>query len=93
MSNENPLKNTKRIRGYDVYHSPEFKALCDLIGLKHDLATIEVTIRLTENQVIISQDYQARVKKTLEDTTTLHNEKYRSCAPVSDEPFFRETRD
>lgn len=52
---------TRSVTGYEVYNWPEFEAFARRLGFKYDLATRDVTIRLTVDEfVVIEHNYQAR---------------------------------
>jgi len=44
--------------GYELYWTPEFLAVCKLLGIPWDLKTIDMTIELTEDRVIVVQKYE-----------------------------------
>lgn len=61
--------------GRDIYLSPEFKALCALLGIDHAAKTVDIEIRLTLDSTRIIQR-TLRPYEELEvgdDTTSLHN--------------------
>lgn len=49
---------TTPFTGYEVYNSPEFKALCERFGIVHDLRCLEITLKLTEDEFIVTQSYR-----------------------------------
>ena len=47
--------------GQDLYHSPEFKALCKLLGIAWELPTIDMVIDIPCDGVVkITQSYHGR---------------------------------
>lgn len=73
------------ITGWDLYRSPEFRALCDLLGVWWEGPTRTLTIRIDEDKVTITQEYlgsQPRAEEAVVavDTTSLQNEKFRTSA-------------
>lgn len=73
----------------EVYHSPEFKAFCARFGIAWGMPTMDLTIRLPfEGSMEVTQTYRgvdhgAADTPQVVDTTTMHNEKYRTVRPLS----------
>ncbi len=78
------------VSGYEVYNSPEFKALCDRFGIMFDLPTKVIIITLTIDEAIISQTYPCfgDAKPLIVATTTMKNETYKTGKPPLDEDCF-----
>lgn len=68
-----------RITGLEVYQWPEFIALCDKLGIDWNLSTKELTIKLTVDDVLITQSFVPQ--KPFLDTTTLHNKEWMTKEP------------
>lgn len=43
--------------GFEVYKSPEFKALCERFGIRWELPTKSITLTLTEFSFEVTQTY------------------------------------
>ncbi len=76
--------------GYEVYHSPEFKALCDRFGIAFELPTKVITITLTIDEATVSQTYPCfgDAKLLVVDTTTFQSKTYKTGKPPLDEDCF-----
>lgn len=48
------------VSGYKVYHSAEFRALCERFGIPYGLPTKEITIILTEDEMMVTHKYPGR---------------------------------
>lgn len=86
---ESAYKDANPISGYEVYRSPEFKAFCKRFGVAWGLKTKALTIRLTEDLMTVTQEYvgeEARPgqRSPFIDTTTAHNETFRTVMPRPD---------
>ena len=46
-----------RMSGFQLYSTPEFKALCQLIGIAWELQTIDLTIHMTMDKIVVTQSY------------------------------------
>lgn len=77
---------------WDLYNLPEFKALCDKIGIPHDLLTLGLTIEIgpdPDDLVKITQSYRLSDKNlnlevnesNIIDTTTQQNKEWRTKQP------------
>lgn len=73
--------------GHDLYKLPEFKALCERIGIAWGLPTNGLVIEIPEDLdalVKITQTYQARSNSKADapvETTDYHNERFRTFKP------------
>lgn len=47
----------QNVSGYEVYRSPEFQALCRRFGVVLGLRTKEITLKLTEDEFLVTQTY------------------------------------
>lgn len=79
------------VSGYEVYHSPEFKALCKRFGIALGLPTRSITITLTEDEFLVEQKYLGRGEVVKEEkatgtveTTTMANKVWRTYQPKPD---------
>jgi len=51
------------VDGYEVYHWPEFRALCHRLGIAYGLGTRTLTIRLAEGEAVtVTQEYLTRAR-------------------------------
>jgi hypothetical protein len=49
----------KQLTGFEVWQWPEFRAFAERLGINADLATRELTIRMTEDAVTVQQEFVA----------------------------------
>lgn len=81
------------VSGLDVYHSKEFKALCERFGIAWGLPTKTITLTLNVDELIVNHCYPGRVGEgddptadrlnTQVETTTLHNRRWKTFAPAA----------
>ena len=87
----------KHLYGRDVWLSPEFKAFCERFGIPHDLRTLDMTIRITMEEMVVTQTYrgaEADPNKPV-NTSNLHNKQWETKVPspyvqeaeTTDKPF------
>lgn len=77
----------RHISGWEVYNSPEFKALCKRFGIAVELPTHTLVLTLTEEELIVDQRYKPIYPIQVDpdqvvDTTNLHNQEYRTKVPA-----------
>lgn len=77
-----------QLTSWELYHLPEFKALCEKIGIPWDFLTLGLKIEIGPDPdmlVLITQSYRLESKvadkPTYVDTTTQHNTEYRAKQP------------
>lgn len=76
------MDGRRHVSGYEVYSSPEFRALCDRFGIAFDLRTVDITLKLTEDHFTVTQTYRAsKAMGDAIDTTNLHNKEFRTKEP------------
>jgi hypothetical protein len=69
----------------EVYHWPEFKALCKRLGIDWEEGTKTLSIQIgpdPEDPVRVVHEYQVRSKDEMIDTTIRHNRKWRTGLPA-----------
>lgn len=75
--------------GREVYQWPEFKALCARLGIPLELRTTHMAIEITHDDVVrVRHEYQGQQVPDVPqvvDTTTLHNERFRTKQPIRPE--------
>lgn len=49
--------NVRKFTGFEAYQSDEFRAFCKKFGIPHELLTKEITITLTEDDIIVNHQY------------------------------------
>ncbi len=72
--------NTK-ITGFDIWRLPEFKALCDRIGIDHSLPIIGLVIDIPSPDELVKVTYVTYLegkKPDAIDNTNLNNVQYRT---------------
>lgn len=83
---------TNPLNSYDLYHMPEFKALCERLGIAWDFRTLGLTIELgpdLDDLVKVTQSYRVADKcpkgipddPDIIDTTTQQNQEWRTKRP------------
>ncbi len=82
----------RHVSGFEVYQWPEFKALCDRLGIAWDKPTLRMAIYLDEDSVYVVQDYQGRDQSRWPTPSKVKEEWLRSVGvnPV-DEPAVVDT--
>ena len=79
--------NGTPVDGYEVFRWPEFKALCERLGVEYSLPSSSITIRVAIGEPpIITQDYHGKdfnepTPERIINTTNLHNETYETHSP------------
>lgn len=72
--------------GHDVYHWPEFRALCERLGIAWELRTTHLVIEVPcDGLVTVRHEYRAGERDgqpEIVDTTTLHNKTFRTGVPM-----------
>lgn len=55
------MENVKTVPviGYEVYHSEEFKALCERFGIPRGLKTVKIVLTLTQDLFTVDQQFIA----------------------------------
>lgn len=72
---------TTHVTGYEVYNDPLFQQLCKKYGINVELNNKEITIRMTEDDLVVSCEYRP-VRPEMVDTTNLTNTMFRTYEPV-----------
>lgn len=79
------------ITGIDCYHSPEFVLFAEYLGINLEKSTTDLTITIpVEGIVKIAHDYQGEERHIPQDkddkvdTTTLHNQKFRTSQKLEE---------
>lgn len=71
------------ISGRELYQTSEFKALCTVIGIPHDLLTTGLTISIKDVDDVVRIEHHYNAMQGDKDaikteTTNLHNENFRT---------------
>lgn len=78
------MNPNESLSSFEVYQMPEYKALCDRLGIPWSLATQGIVIRLGAPNDLVEVNHTYNVRdntKTSIDTTNLHNQEYKTYKP------------
>lgn len=71
---------------HELYKMPEFKALCDRLGIPWEFATTGITIKIGDYELVeVTHTYRVedkhKPKSDVIETTNLHNQEYKTHKP------------